>query len=169
MHFRSYGIALVLSLWPVGVAAQAARVGCSDPAHRQFDFWIGEWTVTNAAGQTVGASLISPILDGCAIEETWTGATGSTGKSFNFFERDRWHQVWVANQVGGVLRLEGGLERGAMVMRGESAGPNGTVLNLIRWEPLEGGRVLQTWEVSSDGGRTWQTSFAGTYAPPPGL
>jgi hypothetical protein len=30
----------------------------NDPERHRFDFWIGEWTVTNPAGATVGTSII---------------------------------------------------------------------------------------------------------------
>ncbi|MGH7467319.1 MAG: hypothetical protein ACRENP_04970 [Longimicrobiales bacterium] len=156
-------ITAALLCMPLAAAAQTPT-GCKETQHRQFDFWIGEWTVTNAAGQTMGHNVIRSILDGCALEESWTGARGGNGKSFNFFERGRWHQVWVSNSAGGILRLQGALETGAMVMTGESSGPNGQVLNRIRWEKLEGGKVRQTWDVSSNGGQTWQTSFQGVYS-----
>ena len=159
------GACVVFLLLPAAAPAQQTPpVGCKEAAHRQFDFWIGDWTVTNPAGQNVGKNAIRSILDGCALEESWTGAGGGTGKSFNFYENGQWHQVWVSNRVGGVLRLTGGLQDGAMVLTGESNGPRGRVLNRIRWERLEGGKVRQSWDISTDNGKTWQTSFDGTYA-----
>src|SRR5688572_13338607 len=145
MEKTSGVIALVLAalLSPVPSAAQTRpQLGCKEPAHRQFDFWIGEWTVTNPAGQTIGTNTIRSVQDGCALEENWTGGGGGTGVSLNFYERGTWNQVWVANIAGGILRLTGGLENGAMVMTGESMNPQGAkVLNRVVWTPLEGGKV----------------------------
>jgi hypothetical protein len=33
------------------------------PAHRAFDFWVGDWTVTNTAGRTAATSRVERILD----------------------------------------------------------------------------------------------------------
>lgn len=68
---------------------------CSAPEYHQFDFWIGNWDVTTPDGKPVGTNLVRQILDGCVIEENWSGTTGGDGKSFNiYFARDRrWHQT----------------------------------------------------------------------------
>ncbi len=139
--------------------------GCTATEHRQFDFWIGDWDVANPAGKTVGRNRIEPILGGCALRESWTGGSGSSGTSYNAWDRQRrrWHQTWVDNG-GLVLRLEGGLADGRMVMTGETLDSAGaTVLNRITWEATPPGSVRQVWEVSSDGGKTWGTVFDGRY------
>jgi hypothetical protein len=141
------------------------RPGCTATEHRQFDFWIGDWDVANPAGKTVGRNRIEPILGGCALRESWTGASGSSGTSYNAWDRQRrrWHQTWVDNG-GLVLRLEGGLADGRMVMSGETLDSTGaTVLNRITWEATPPASVRQVWEVSSDGGKTWATVFDGRY------
>src|SRR5688572_434537 len=112
-------LAVVLLPLPLRGAAQSRpQLGCNEPVHRQFDFWIGDWTVTNPAGQTIGKNSIRSIQGGCALEEKWTGGAGGTGISLNFVERGKWNQVWVANHATGILRLTGSLEQGAMVMAG---------------------------------------------------
>jgi len=139
--------------------------GCSAPEHRQFDFWIGDWEVTNPAGKLAGRNRIEPILGGCALRETWTGAGGSSGTSYNAWDRQRrrWHQTWVDNG-GLVLRLEGGFAEGRMVLSGETLDSAGTsVLNRITWQETGPGAVRQLWEVSSDGGKTWGVVFDGRY------
>lgn len=47
---------------------------------RQFDFWIGDCTVTRN-GEIAGESRSELILDGCALLESWTGASGTRGSS----------------------------------------------------------------------------------------
>ncbi|MEO8385623.1 MAG: hypothetical protein ABI583_10295, partial [Betaproteobacteria bacterium] len=49
---------------------------CTSPAYRQFDFWIGDWDVTNPAGKLVGTNLIKPILGGCVLHENWFATGG---------------------------------------------------------------------------------------------
>ena len=153
-----------LALVPAaGRAAPAAP--CSAPECRQFDFWIGDWDVQKADGTPAGTNRIEKILGGCALEENWKGARGSAGRSLNLWDATdgRWHQTWVDDQ-GTRLVLEGGLEGARMVMTGESPTSNGgRALNRITWTPVDRDRIEQRWEVSADGGRTWNDAFYGLY------
>ena len=135
---------------------------CDTPEHRAFDFWIGEWDVTNPRGNVAGTNRIEPILNGCVLQENWTGAGGSIGHSFNIYDRSsgRWHQTWVDNS-GLLLQLSGGLVDGAMVLSSDPAA--GNALQRITWTPNADGSVRQHWESSSDGGGTWTTVFDGLY------
>ncbi|HEY7503855.1 MAG TPA: hypothetical protein VH700_07105 [Gemmatimonadales bacterium] len=139
--------------------------GCKAPEHRQFDFWIGDWEVTNPAGMPAGRNRIESILGGCALRETWTGAGGSHGTSYNAWDRQRrrWHQTWMDDD-GLVLRLEGGLSDGKMVLEGATLDSSGTtLLNRITWQETGPGAVRQLWEVSSDARKTWRVVFDGRY------
>lgn len=150
----------------VGEAAQDAPkpAPCTAPEHRQFDFWLGEWSVTNVAtGKSSARNRITAIQGGCAIlEEYETGAY--SGTSLNYYDAGdgRWHQSWIDNQ-GQPLRIHGGLEDGSMVMRTDPGGENGTTVQRITWTPREDGSVRQHWEVSKDGGAAWSTVFDGIY------
>ncbi|MEO8999503.1 MAG: hypothetical protein ABI227_07800 [Rhodanobacter sp.] len=141
---------------------------CTDARHHQFNFWIGEWDVTNPAGKHAGHSRIDAILDGCVIMENWSGASGSNGKSFNIYNAtlDRWEQYWVDNS-GSRLMLSGHLVNGAMVLEGRQDKPDpktGIVhRDRITWTPNDDGSVRQHWENSTDNGMSWQTSFDGLY------
>lgn len=139
---------------------------CSSAQHRQFDFWLGEWEVTEA-GKVAGHNRITRILGGCALREEWTGAGGTNGTSLNVYDEAtrRWRQTWVDDK-GNVLLLEGGLSAGQMVLEGDRPVASGkTARQRIRWTPLSGGRVRQLWESSGDSGKTWETAFDGTYSP----
>lgn len=163
-------VALLLSVVALPSGAQEtggsqAPRRCSAPEHRQFDFWVGDWDVTNAAGKPAGHNRIEPILRGCALRETWTGAGGSHGTSYNAWDRQRrrWHQTWM-DDGGLVLRLEGGFSDGKMVLSGETLDSSGTVVqNRITWQETAPGAVRQLWEVSSDSGKTWGVIFDGQY------
>ena len=142
-----------------------APKACAAPEHRQFDFWIGEWEVTTPNGAPAGRNRIESILDGCALRESWTGAKGGSGNSYNAYDRQsgRWHQTWVDNG-GLVLRLDGTFAGGRMVLSGETRDSSGApVLNRITWQATAPGAVRQLWETSRDGGGTWSVVFDGRY------
>lgn len=161
---RSTCLALLLALQ--GATAWAAPP-CASANHHQFDFWIGDWTVSRADnGAYAGENRIEPMLDGCALQESWVGAKGYRGNSFNAYDATRgvWHQTWV-DSSGGLLVLEGKLEGGKMVLEGHQKQADGKqVLNRITWTPLDGGKVRQRWDTTADGGKTWQVQFDGIYA-----
>lgn len=140
---------------------------CDSAEFRQFDFWAGEWEVrgTGDAAPLLGHNRIERSADGCRLLENWTSARGGSGQSLNGW--DRAHRVWRQFWVGGdgvVLRLEGGLRDGAMVMAGELPDGNGGVQHQrITWTPQADGSVQQHWETSDDAGASWTTTFLGVY------
>jgi hypothetical protein len=142
---------------------------CVAPEHRQFDFWVGDWRVTDENGELQGTNRVEKILDGCAIQESWIGAQGMRGHSYNIYAKGRriWHQTWVDSN-GMLLQLDGGIDkRGRMVLAGETPAREGqgTVKHEISWEKLDEGIVRQTWRMSRDGGSTWNEAFVGIYTP----
>lgn len=162
---------LAAVLAAIGVAnatpqPQPSPQPCSAPAHRAFDFWVGDWSVYDTATRKpVGHNLVTRIQGGCAVQEHWTGADGSTGTSFNmYYTPDRqWHQTWV-DSSGLLLRLDGGVVDGKMVLSGRRLSRRGTwVTDRIVWTPEANGDVRQVWQLSPDGGKTWQPVFDGTY------
>ena len=165
-------IALLLLLLPLSAAAQSElpeRVPagpCETPAHRQFDFWVGDWKVT-AGERLAGTNSIRRVHGGCALEENWqgAGAGGISGSSFNIFDpaSGAWHQTWV-DSAGTLLQLDGGMVDGSMVLSGSRPAPSGgTALHRISWTPNEDGTVRQLWETSLDEGSSWSVLFDGLY------
>ncbi len=133
--------------------------------HRQFDFWVGEWTVQNAQGQQVGSSSIQRIENGCVILENWTAGPNATGKSVNFYDAvlKKWRQTW-ADSVGGVSEFAGEFRDSAMRFEGESHTPGGArVLRRLTFFNLAPDRVRQFSEASTDGGKTWNPDYDFTY------
>lgn len=100
-------------------AAPRDRQPCSTTAHREFDFWIGEWEVRRRDGTLAGTNWIERIAGGCGLQETWAGARGHNGRSLNAFDASdgRWHQTWIGSD-GMLLKLSGGLREGRMVPGG---------------------------------------------------
>lgn len=160
-------LCVALAISSRALAQEAAPKPCSDTEYSQFDFWVGEWRVTDPAGTSQGSNRIEKILGGCALQENWTGAQGTTGHSFNIYAKRRgiWHQTWV-DSTGLLLLLDGGLEDGKMVLRGQTPAKDGegTMEHEISWEPLADGRVRQVWRISSDGGSNWNDAFVGLYS-----
>jgi len=164
---------LALALVAFAVASSSAAGQSTPPApcqvdrapYADFDFWVGDWDVFAPNGDQAGTNRIEKIERGCLLLESWTGASGGTGKSMNFYdpERDLWRQIWVSGN-GDVIEIEGELRDASMVLEGrlvDSAGApqpfRGT------WTPNADGSVRQHFEISEDQGRTWSTWFDGRY------
>jgi hypothetical protein len=137
-------------------------------SHRQFDFWLGEWTVHFTANDVqAGTNTIRMDEDGCVIRESWKSAYGSTGSSLNFYDpaTDKWTQIWT-NSAGNVTHYSGGLVDGAMVFEGTNYPLNGEPFpNRMTLTPNDDGTVRQLIERSDDSGETWTVWFDAIYKP----
>ncbi len=135
---------------------------------RDFDFWIGTWSVLRPDGKVAGLSVIESILNGRVIKESYQSGSGYQGHSFNLYNapEKRWEQCWVDNS-GLALHLTGGLNAaGQMVLAGDRRDETGaTVTDRITWTDHGDGTVQQLWESSVDGGQSWTLAFNGRYQP----
>jgi hypothetical protein len=162
VRYVFFGLVLV----PALLQAQQGPPGCRAPEHRQFDFWVGDWEVTDSAGGVVyGTNDVTLEESGCVVHEHWKGSRGGTGQSFNYWDATRkvWQQDWVAS--GGTnLHLTGGMQEGAMVLEADTPAPNGgTAHHKAMWIPQADGRVRQFWRQTTDGGKNWTVVFDGYY------
>lgn len=145
-----------------------AQKPCSQPEHRQFDFWIGEWEVFNTKGQKAGDSKISLILDSCIILEEWVSA-GLTqglryaGKSFNTYNQTtgQWQQTWVDNTGGSTEFLRGAAEKDKVVFYADHVkdSKGNRFLRRLSFYKLSNDKVRQHGEKSTDEGKTWITEY----------
>jgi len=161
---RRRATSFLLSLVLVTLAAAGAEAACDAPEHREFDFWIGEWSVHTPDGKLAGTNRISPEYGGCVLHEHYATPKGYSGESFNIYDAGRkvWHQTWV-DSTGLLLVLEGRFADGKMVLEGQTVGTDGkTVKHRITWAPKPDGTVRQHWE-STDAKGQWGTAFDGTY------
>jgi hypothetical protein len=152
----------VTALGTFAVARAPAETPCTEPEHRQFDFWVGEWNVTVPGGSSVPSDItLEP--GGCAVFENF--AQGA-GRSINVYNPGdgQWHQTFVFSN-GQRLVLIGGLEGDAMVLSRRFPGAPTGSFDRWTWTQLSEGRVRQLQEVSTDGGVTVTTGFDGTYVP----
>jgi hypothetical protein len=136
-----------------------APIDCTDAAHRAFDFFLGDWEVTDRqSGKVVATSRIEKILGGCAIKETYDQNIGPDGKATEYRgtsytalnARAGWRQFYV-DSSGAAAAYSGGVVDGAMVL----TATNGVAMNRMTVAPQPDGSVRQTGIVSLDGGKTW--------------
>ena len=164
---------LLAVLVPLSASAQKKRATtslkgppCSSTAYRQFDFWVGDWDVQTPKGTPAGENKVEKILEGCALRESWTASDGSHGSSLSSYDgpAGRWTQTFV-DDLGMVLVLDGEFRDGKMVLSGRrSASRGSSMLNRITWQKMDGDRIRQRWEQSSDEGKNWTLLFEGIYS-----
>ncbi|MEM9363958.1 MAG: hypothetical protein AAGA43_15060 [Bacteroidota bacterium] len=156
---------LLLFVFQTVKAQDSTSCPCCTKNHSAFDFWIGEWVVTNANGSPAGENIIQKQEQGCILRENWTSAKqGYTGTSINFYNQvsQQWEQLWVDNS-GGFLKLKGNRVGNTMVMSSEEFIREGkTLKNRITWFKNEDGTVRQLWEVL-EGKEVVSVLFDGLY------
>ncbi|TMM50047.1 hypothetical protein [Qipengyuania marisflavi] len=168
-------IALMLAQSATAAAQAAAPPPrppqCDSAAHAAFDFWVGEWDVYPASGDTpVAASRIERLYNGCAVRENWMPLKGTGGGSLNSLDPDtgRWHQTWIGSAPGRVEFVGGPTGAGRMVLTGywdNVNGPGQDALVRMSYTLQDDGSVRQHGEASTDHGLSWQTSFDLIYRP----
>src|SRR6202158_1242593 len=136
--------------------------------NRQFDFWVGEWSVTTTQGSIpAGDSKIELILEDCVVQENWKSQNSPySGKSYNMYNQalKRWEQYWVDN-VGGNIFFYGGLKDGVMdYFTDEIPQAGGPALKRhLQFIPMGPDKVRQFSRGSTDGGKTWNVEYDFTY------
>ena len=151
-------------------SAVAQGPSCAEGGHfDDFDFWLGEWDVTNNAnGDAAGSNLVVKEVHNCLVMENWTSVNDTTGKSINYYDagKEQWRQVWVA--PGYSIDITGGLAEGAMTLVGEISYANGTIVDFRgTWTPNEDGTVRQFFEQFDPDSETWTVWFDGKYTRRP--
>ena len=163
---RKYILATLI-LFYLNVGAQE-KCNCCEEEQLAFDFWVGQWHVTDPNGKHVGNNTIEKVENGCILKENWTSATqGFTGTSYNFYNKQtkQWEQLWIDNS-GNHLKLKGTPVDNSMVLASEpfEREDGKTYLNRITWTPNQDGTVRQLWEVLQEGAVV-NTVFDGIYHP----
>jgi hypothetical protein len=139
---------------------------CDDANKRAFDFWLGRWIVYQN-GEPVGTSSIYKSKDDCGIDEKWKSSTGSPGSSHNFYntKTKQWEQHWI-DESGWKLDLYGNPDGDkTMVLKSklQKDWEGKESMHELRWEVMPLGAVIQIWNASYDGGKTWKEIFRGQY------
>jgi len=159
-------LALIMTITLTNVLIAQSECACCTEAHKQFDFWVGDWIVSDTLGNMVGENLITKLEDDCILSEHWKGAQGGTGSSYNYYDKSdsTWNQLWIDNS-GNVLKLKGHFKSEQMVLKSELQ--KGVKVdwyyNQITWTPNEDGTVSQLWEIYDNNDTLLQTAFLGIY------
>jgi hypothetical protein len=132
------------------MAQKDQNCNCCSEKHSEFDFWIGNWEVTNPDGTMAGTNVIDKIQDNCILRENWTSAKGNyTGTSSNFYnaKTNQWEQIWIDNQ-GGNLHLKGNRKGNKMILQTDEESNNDgkPFYHRITWTFNKDGSVRQFWE-----------------------
>lgn len=158
-RFKDYRQRAYINAYPCMGNAQA----------RQFDFWVGEWDAfVTGTNNLAGHSKIEMASGGCMILENWTSVGGPySGKSMNFVDpgSGKWKQVWVgSNGLNASEFINGEYREDAMRFECEITNPQGG-RSLVHFYFYNQGpdQVRQFHETSSDGGKTWVTTYDFTY------
>jgi hypothetical protein len=169
--FRSVLVLVGVALWfaltvPPSFAAPDSAPCSASTESRQFDYWLGDWTITYPGAPGGSTSTVRLELDKCMVVERWDGGKGHSGENLFAYSADdkKWHGMFADNQ-GRAHVFEGKVAGGVAEFYGPSRGPNGeAVLNRIRIIRISGDKVEQSWEKSTDNGGTWTTGFRGEYS-----
>ena len=146
---------------------QSAPNPCATPEQKQFDFWVGEWELTwpgQKAGELGhGTNTIKRILDGCVVQESFSGqdAMHLRGTSVSIFDvsAGKWKQTWVDNE-GGYLDFVGEFKDEQLILEREGTKKDGTkFLQRMIWKNIGPNELDWSWEASNDGGKSWQVQW----------
>lgn len=158
-------------------AIRAASSSCSGAAHRQFDFWVGDWEVEQEILTREGSYLELParssvrrVLDGCALLERWQGRVqffwegmpepepleGLSVRSYDE-EIGGWRIHWMDSRDPTFgPPFVGGFDGDTGTFTRETVGRDGAVLmSRIRFVRLDAERVDWDLSVSTDAGASW--------------
>ncbi|MCU1298930.1 MAG: tetratricopeptide repeat protein [Acidobacteriaceae bacterium] len=138
---------------------------CSNPSlvpalskKNKFDFWVGSWDLTwpgTKAGEFAhGTNTIKRIMDGCIIQENFSGGAKRNERFDLLPQEKRWKQTSVDNE-GGYLDSSAVMKAADdFVLREQK--PH-------RWSPHANGVQKHytsefdwSWEKSTDEGKSWQ-------------
>lgn len=165
-------IAIVAGAVTAPIHARAAHVTApaspcaADSNYQRLAFWVGDWEVVDSTGAHYARQNVHAVLDDCALAADWTGGVGDKGLNVSAFDRrtGEWRQLYTSNQVPG--------PSGVSLRRSDPSytGPGVRFIPLIEAAenltrsrvtimPMSEHRVMQLFEDSKDGGKTWYVIF----------
>jgi hypothetical protein len=132
---------------------------CAAAEYHQFDFWIGDWAVTDTdTGALVSHVAVKPIQGNCGIREQYFSTRGKTGESMSMYNQQRcgWSQTWLSSS-GEIVQIAGTAKNGAMRLSGWMSGSSPPLRVRGIWSVIPDG-VREVGEKSTDG-RKWRPWF----------
>ena len=154
---------------PAATALEAAPVlvdgACDTPQHHEFDFWLGDWQVFDAAtDKLVAFDRVTKRYDGCVVEQDMTFVTDLyrrpgashrlSGMSVNRYDGEAWLELWADNQWGAIA-MRGAPESNAAMVLKTIIPSRHRDLKLV-WENHPDGSVRILQYVAPAGSGHWQ-------------
>ena len=153
--------------------AESVRFPCRSV--HDFDFWagtfdVGPWNQPNMPAG--GLAVNTRSFEGCVFVEQFSSARpgGGHGMSMTFYDVNRhaWRMVW-NDDSNGSNDFEGSVKDGVMHFLGWVLDPAGhKVMASNTIERISADTVRQTYALSADSGKTWQTQQSGRWVRRPG-
>ena len=178
---RALATALVASGPPLALA-QLADPACTSPEARQFDFWLGDWTIEQRILRQDGSyaefparTSVRPTAAGCALIEEWRGTvqffwTGMDAPAelhgLSVRAWDPATHAWVIHWLDDMdpalgEPFVGGFEEGSGTFTRTTTGPDGVErFSRIRFERRADGVVEWSLATSRDAGESWTTLWS---------
>ena len=144
-----------------GAVTAKRPTGCVSPESRQFDFWLGEWDVSNTGSDDITAESSITLADqGCVIIEEWRPFQGPSGHSINFYDatNQSWHQTW-ADATPRRTEFRGAFENGVMAFEQLGANPQAR----MNFQALDANTVRQWGERFDAATNAWTITWDLTY------
>jgi hypothetical protein len=147
---------------------------CSSPEYHQFDFWVGDWQVFDAAThQLVGFDHVAKLAEGCIVQQNISMLTDlyrrpgvpyrMSGISVNRFDGERWLELWADNQWGAIA-LKGAPDAKAAMVLTTIIPSRNRDMRLV-WEQHVDGSVEIFQYVAVAGSGKWETVGDLIYRP----
>jgi len=156
-----------------GAVVQQRPSGCTAPDNRQFDFWLGEWDVSNSGSTAVVAESSITLADqGCVILEYWRPFQGASGHSINGYDMTakEWKQTWI-DATGRITPYGGTMQNGTLFMDDRSnPSPPGAKFKKRRmnFRPIDANTVRQWGEGWDEAKQAWAVTWDLIYRRRPG-
>jgi hypothetical protein len=161
------GLMAVSTFALAGIAAAQETEGkpppCSPPEFRQFDFWVGSWDLTWAEDGK-GTNVVEHKFGDCVVQENFDGG-GFRGMSVSTYDPSskRWKQTWVDSN-GSYLDFIGGMQGDRMVLSRTARRDGKDVEQRMTFYNIEERSLDWDWEISTDGGESWNLRWRIHYA-----
>lgn len=156
-----------------GAVVQQRPPGCTEPASRQFDFWLGEWDVSMSGSTDIVAESSITVADqGCVILETWRPFQGASGHSINGYDAfaKEWKQTWI-DATGRITPYGGTMQDGTLVMEdrsGQTLANQKFAKRRMSFRPIDDSTVRQWGEGWDNSRQSWIVTWDLTYRRRPG-
>jgi len=154
---------------PITTSAGGTRcfAGGDAAESRLLDFTLGSWVVRAKNGLELGISEIAldPTMSGCLLIESFSTRKGYQAIAWLYYDpvENRFYRTY-SDSEGGRVEVRGEPSMEPLVLEGDEPLPGAPDARLrMTWQTISASELQQTWEVSKDGGSTWQVAQSLTF------